>query len=56
MGRRFWETNPYGWAEVEETIHALIANDANNDGEGFSWWYYTAGFGAADGSHWMVLD
>ena len=27
----------------------------NNDAESFSWWYYTAGYGAAfDGSHWMA--
>ena len=49
-----FETNPYGWADGRRDIHAFIANDANGDGEGFSWWYYTAGFGAADGSHWMA--
>ena len=40
-----FETNPYGWADGRRDIYAFIANDANGDGEGFSWWYYTAGFG-----------
>ena len=26
----------------------------NNDAESFSWWYYIAGNGAAEGSHWMA--
>ena len=28
--------------------------DANSDSDSFSWWYYTAGFGAEDNSHWMA--
>ena len=26
----------------------------NNDADAFSWWYYIAGNGAAEGSHWMA--
>ena len=49
-----FETNPYGWADGRRDVHAFGSINANNDAEAFSWWYYTAGFGAAFGSHWMA--
>ena len=49
-----FETNPYGWADGRRDVHAFSSINANNDADDFSWWYYTAGFGAADGSHWMA--
>ena len=49
-----FETNPYGWADGRRDVHAFSSNNANGDADDFSWWYYTAGYGAADGSHWMA--
>ena len=49
-----FETNPYGWADGRRDVHAFLSNNANGDADDFSWWYYTAGYGAADGSHWMA--
>ena len=49
-----FETNPYGWADGRRDVHAFGSINANNDSDDFSWWYYTAGYGAADGSHWMA--
>ncbi|MEL1227300.1 MAG: choice-of-anchor J domain-containing protein, partial [Candidatus Neomarinimicrobiota bacterium] len=49
-----FETNPYGWADGRRDVHAFGSINANNDAEAFGWWYYTAGFGAAFGSHWMA--
>ena len=49
-----FETNPYFWADGRRDVHAFGAINANGDSEEFSWWYYTAGYGAADGSHWMA--
>ena len=49
-----FETNPYFWADGRRDVHAFGAINANGDAEEFSWWYYTAGYGAADGSHWMA--
>jgi len=49
-----FETNPYGWADGRRDVHAFGYINANNDADEFSWWYYTAGYGAADGSHWMA--
>ena len=49
-----FETNPYGWADGRRDVHAFLTNNANGDADDFSWWYYTAGYGAADGSHWMA--
>ena len=49
-----FETNPYGWADNRRDVHAFSYFDENNDSDSWSWWYYTAGFGAADGSHWMA--
>ena len=49
-----FETNPYGWADGRRDVHAFLTVNANNDAEEWSWWYYTAGFSAADGSHWMT--
>ena len=49
-----FETNPYGWADGRRDVHAFGYINANNDADDFSWWYYTAGYGAADGSHWMA--
>ena len=39
MGR-----NTYSWTIFNQ----------NSDADAFSWWYYTAGYGAVDGSHWMA--
>ena len=39
MGR-----NTYSWTTYNE----------NNDSDAFSWWYYNAGYGEVDGSHWMA--
>jgi len=49
-----FETNPYGWADGRRDVHEFLTVNANGDAEEWSWWYYTAGFGAADGSHWMA--
>ena len=49
-----FETNPYGWADERRDVHQFISYNENNDAEVWSWWYYTAGFGAANGSHWMA--
>ena len=49
-----FETNPYFWADGRRDVHAFGAINANGDADEFSWWYYTAGYGAADGSHWMA--
>ena len=49
-----FETNPYGWADGRRDVHAFGSINANNDAESFSWWYYTAGYGAAFNSHWMA--
>ena len=53
-----FETNPYGWADGRRDIHEFITVNANNDADEWSWWYYTAGYGAhgwgATGSHWMA--
>ena len=49
-----FETNPYGWADGRRDVHAFSSINSNNDSDDFSWWYYTAGYGAADGSHWMA--
>ena len=49
-----FETNPYGWADGRRDVHAFGSINANNDAELFSWWYYTAGYGAAFNSHWMA--
>ena len=39
---------------VRRDVHAFGSINANNDAESFSWWYYTAGYGAAFNSHWMA--
>ena len=49
-----FETNPYGWADGRRDVHQFISYNENNDAEVWGWWYYTAGFGAANGSHWMA--
>ncbi|MDC0917630.1 PKD domain-containing protein [Candidatus Marinimicrobia bacterium] len=49
-----FETNPYFWADGRRDVHAFGAINSNGDADEFSWWYYTAGYGAADGSHWMA--
>ena len=49
-----FETNPYFWADGRRDVHAFGAINSNGDSDEFSWWYYTAGYGAADGSHWMA--
>ena len=49
-----FETNPYGWADGRRDVHEFLTVNANGDAEEWSWWYYTAGYGAADGSHWMA--
>ena len=49
-----FETNPYGWADGRRDVHEFLYINANNDADEWSWWYYVAGFGAADGSHWMA--
>ena len=49
-----FETNPYGWADGRRDVHAFGRINTNADADDFSWWYYTAGYGAADGSHWMA--
>ena len=49
-----FETNPYGWADERRDIHAFSYRNSNNDADYFGWWYYTAGYGAADNSHWMA--
>ena len=49
-----FETNPYGWADGRRDVHAFRTINSNGDADAFSWWYYTAGYGAADGSHWMT--
>ena len=49
-----FETNPYFWADGRRDVHAFGAINANGDADEFGWWYYTAGYGAADGSHWMA--
>ena len=49
-----FETNPYFWADGRRDVHAFGTINSNGDADEFSWWYYTAGYGAADGSHWMA--
>ena len=49
-----FETNPYFWADGRRDVHAFGTINSNADADEFSWWYYTAGYGAADGSHWMA--
>ena len=49
-----FETNPYSWGDGRRDVHEFLTVNANGDSEEWSWWYYTAGFGAADGSHWMA--
>ena len=49
-----FETNPYGWADGRRDVHAFRAINSNGDADEFSWWYYNAGYGAADNSHWMA--
>ena len=49
-----FETNPFGWADGRRDVHAFGAINSNGDADEFGWWYYTAGYGAADNSHWMA--
>ncbi|MED5451673.1 MAG: PKD domain-containing protein [Candidatus Neomarinimicrobiota bacterium] len=53
-----FETNPYGWSDGRRDIHEFITVNTNDDNHSWSWWYYTAGYGAhgwgATGSHWMA--
>ncbi len=50
-----FESTPYGRIDFmgRDTYSWTIFNQ-NNDAESFSWWYYIAGNGAAEGSHWMA--
>ena len=50
-----FESTPYGRIDFmgRDTYSWSIFNQ-NNDAESFSWWYYIAGNGAAEGSHWMA--
>ena len=50
-----FESAPYGRADFmgRDTYSWTIFNQ-NNDADAFSWWYYLAGNGAAEGSHWMA--
>ena len=50
-----FESTPYGRIDFmgRDTYSWTIFNQ-NNDADAFSWWYYIAGNGAAEGSHWMA--
>ena len=50
-----FESTPYGRADFmgRDTYSWTIFNQ-NNDADTFGWWYYLAGNGAAEGSHWMA--
>ena len=50
-----FESVPYGRVDfMGRNTYSWTIYNQNNDADAFSWWYYTAGYGAVDGSHWMA--
>ena len=50
-----FESTPYGRVDfMGRNSYSWSIYNQNSDADAFSWWYYTAGYGAVDGSHWMA--